>query len=219
MLTQSEILTSRAHVLNYLSAILPGKNLYELAEIHAITVRKNGKLNKGWAGQTIERVAKLEGGNFQKRDGFDFELKSTSLKKNGDTWKPKETIKITQLTPSNIIEVEFETSALWNKLAHLILVGCHHETEDRCTVIRVDAIDINDPILVDEIKKFWEEVRYSVLSGDFVDFFNAGSSKDLVQLRPTGDGKQWSTCPTTAERFPARAFYGTKRLIEQVLKL
>ena len=35
------------------------KNLREVAEAHGVTVWKDGKLNKGWAGHTLERYLGL----------------------------------------------------------------------------------------------------------------------------------------------------------------
>jgi DNA mismatch repair protein MutH len=209
----------RSQTLNYLKAILPGKNLYDLASMHSVSVFKDGRLNKGWVGQTVEQVARLDAGSSQRRDGADFELKTTSLLPSPTGWKPKETIKITQLSPQVILEEDFETSALWNKLSSLILVGCHHETTNLCHVVRVSAIDIDQPDLVAEIKLFWEEVRLSVCMGEFAQNPVGGTSLDYIQLRGLGRGTEWSTCPITGDKFQSRAFYGTKRLISRIFQL
>jgi DNA mismatch repair protein MutH len=202
-----------------LQNLLPGQNLHELALSYGVTIHKNGKLNKGWVGQTLERAAQLSAGNAQRKDGFDFELKSTSLIGQNGIWRPKETIKITQLSPNDIIHEEFESSALWQKLQSLIFVGCFHESPTHCKVIRVSAIDIDDPDLVQDIRGFWNDVKLALWLGEIADFPNLGSSKDYIQLRPTGTGKNSSTCPTSGRLFPARAFYGTKRLLERIWQL
>jgi DNA mismatch repair protein MutH len=210
---------SRSVVAKRLRSALPGKNLFDLATQHSVTIFKDGRLNKGWVGQTVERVAELSAGNSQKRDGADFELKTTSLVPSSSGWKPKETIRITQLSPSDLIREEFEASALWEKLSSLIFVGCYHDSPTSCRVISVSTIDLIDADLVEEIRAFWGEVKLSLCLGEFPDLPNLGSYGKYIQLRGTGDGKSWSTCPVTGRRFPSRAFYGTKKLIQRILEV
>ncbi len=205
-------------VVDRLRAILPGKNLYELAETHGVTVYKSGVRNKGWVGQTIERVAELPVSNAQRRDGSDFELKSTVLLRRGASWVPKETIKVTNLNPKNILEETFENSALWNKLERLVVVGYTNLSSDDCRAVFVNRVDITEARLVMALKSFWEDVRHTVCNGEMASFPNLGSSVDYLQLRPTGTGKLSSRCPVTGEMFPARAFYATKRLLQEILK-
>ena len=199
-----------------LRRLLPGRNLYDLASQHSITIKKDGRKNKGWVGQTIERVADLTINNIQHRDGVDFELKSTTLVRRDERWAPKETIRITSLNPLAILEETFETSALWNKLSRLIFVGCHHVSTSQCLCVAIHQIDITDPKLIQSIRANWEEVRQTISLGEIATYHNVGNSTDYIQLRPTGDGTQTSVCPVTGEKFPARAFYGTKRLIREI---
>ncbi len=200
-----------------LESELAQQNLYDLALAHHITVTKNGKVNKGWVGQTLERVAELQNSNAQKKDGEDFELKSTSLIPKDDQWVPKETIKITMLNPTQMLEETFETSALWNKLVRLIFVGCYHESETLCRAITIKGIDITNPKLVSPIQDFWEDIQHILISGEMPKYYDVGRSDDDIQLRPTGDGKHYSICPITGEKFPARAFYITKKFISKIL--
>src|SRR5215213_10207881 len=99
----------------------PQRNLYDLAREHGVTVEKEGKLNKGWMGHTLERVAGLPTSNLQLPDGEDFELKSTTFVRRGEAWAPKETIRVTQFNPHSILEETFETSSLWKKLESIVL--------------------------------------------------------------------------------------------------
>lgn len=216
-LTSFSHLPLRAEVIELLRSELPGKNLYDLADEFGVTIFKEGALNKGWVGQTIEKVASLTGGNAKGKDGFDFELKSSSLVKREDRWFPKETIKITQLNPKEILEEEFEKSILWSKLSRLIFVGVHHESENKCSTVAINAIDITDQKLTEEIQSFWEDVRDTICAGEMRSLHNLGSSQTFVQLRPLGTGKEWTLCPITNEKFPARAFYATKRLISRIM--
>lgn len=190
---------------------LEGRNLYDL-----VPALEEVTKNKGWVGQALENYLGLETKNLQQMDGEDFELKSTTLLLREGEWVPKETIKITQLNPKHILSETFETSSLWKKFSRLIFVGVHHESSDLCRAVRVSRIDISDPILVSEMKTFWEDVQSLVLRGELKDHVNFGNSEGFVQLRPTGDGKYFSTCPITGEKFPARAFYATKKLIKSI---
>lgn len=209
---------SRDQVLRRLTEILPGKELSPYAETHGITIEKNGRVNKGWVGLTVERMASLDFSNRPEKDGFDFELKTTRVYQQDGIWAPKETIKVTQLNPQLILEEEFESSTLWNKLQRFILVGCYYEAPTRCQAISISAVDIQNPELKEPIRAFWEDVRHTVASGEMGEYINLGNSEDLIQLRPTGNGKLWSTCPITGEKFPSRAFYATKKLLRQVMR-
>lgn len=211
---------TRAAVLSLLERELPGRNLYDLAASHGITVRKDGKLNKGWAGQTVEKVARLDGGNRKHRDGVDFELKSTSLLPSPDgSWRPKETIKVTMLNPEALLMEPFEESALWDKLRRLVLVGLHHESDALCRVVRVSAFDADDPDLVRGIRGYWEEIRRILSEGEIATYDSLGTSDGWLQLRPTGTGRTVSVCPVTGEKFGSLAFYATKPLVARVLGL
>ncbi|MBI5400415.1 hypothetical protein HZB07_07440 [Candidatus Saganbacteria bacterium] len=48
---------------------LIGKDLRQLAEEHNITVFKNGKLNKGWAGLTLEKALGIGNNSIQASNG------------------------------------------------------------------------------------------------------------------------------------------------------
>jgi DNA mismatch repair protein MutH len=200
-----------------LQSISPSDNLYHWAEKYHITVKKNGKVNKGWVGQTLERILELENSNAQKKDGVDFELKSTSLIMRDGKWQPKETIKVTMLNPSHVLEETFETSAFWNKLSSLILVGCFHSSATFSQVIKVKGIDFIDNELYEACRVFWQDIQNIILNGEIPRLHDVGRSSDWVQLRPTGNGKYFSTCPITGEKFPARSFYLTKKFISKML--
>jgi DNA mismatch repair protein MutH len=202
---------------NRLTTALMNRNLYALAGEFGIVVQERAHINKGWVGQTVERAAGLELSNVQERDGLDFELKTTTLFQKDRNWLPQETIKVTQLNPSAILEESFETSKVWEKLSSLILVGVEHVTPTDVRVVCIRKLEVTDQDLVSELKACWEEIQHTVSSGDIIEYFNVGTSEQLLQLRPTGSGKNWSTCPITGEKFPARAFYATKKFIVRLL--
>lgn len=214
-----DLLCFRSDVVGLLEKNLPGQNLYDLAETYGVTVLRDGKLNKGWVGQTIERAGGLTINNLHGPDGEDFELKSTTLLRDGDGWKPQETIKITQFSPGSILDETFETSSLWKKLSRLIVVGCARPSERECIVVRVNTFDLNDPELVAGVRDFWEEMRSILAAGDMGIYDSQGSSVGLLQLRPTGNRQNSSRCPITGEKFQAKAFYATKTLVKAMLRL
>lgn len=217
---ESPLSAFRADVLPHLQRVLPGRNLYEVAAEVGVVVRREGRLNKGWAGQTIEKVAALNAGSAQRRDGDDFELKSTTLVQDSSgQWQPRETIKITAMNPRAILEETFENSALWGKLERLVLVGTYHPTADVCEVVRVCSFDCDDPELVAGVRAYWEEVRAVILMGEIADYSSLGTSENWLQLRPTGNRFNNSTCPITGRRYQAQAFYGTKPLLRRILGL
>lgn len=207
----------RDTALRLLQERLPGRDLYRSALEFGVTVEKNGKINKGWVGQTVERLADLSLSNRAHRDGSDFELKTTRLIPMEGRWVPKETIKVTNLNPEVILEEEFETSIFWNKLQRLIVVGCFYDSPVSCQAVKINAVDVEALPIKAAIKAFWEDVRHTVSEGEIGNYNNLGNSEDLIQLRPTGNGKLWSVCPITQERYPARAFYATKRFLNTVL--
>lgn len=209
---------SREQILQALRKNLPQKNLYQLAEEFGVPTSLNGKKNKGWVGQTIERAAGLSLSSAQSPDGLDCELKTTTLILKKGIWAPKETIKVTQLNPKQILDESFESSILWQKLSRLVFVGVCHPSATECYAVQLGSLNLAETDCVSSIKAFWEDVQNNILSGDMINLFNLGNSQELIQLRPVGDGKLWSVCPITGEKFPARAFYATKILIEKMLQ-
>lgn len=209
-------LVHKQEALQFLRKTLLNRNVKELANSYSVPISFGQKINKGWIGQTIERHLGLQNNGMNEPDGFDYELKTTEVFFKDNAWVAKETVKITQMNPSSILQEEFESSVFWKKLKALILVT--YEKKEDCFVCRnVLDIYLSDESLVGEIKQFWEDVRNAVCSGQIRDFINLGSSDSLIQLRPQGDGKQKSVCPISREKFPARSFYATKRLVNQLI--
>jgi DNA mismatch repair protein MutH len=215
-LKSSKRYTHKVEALRFLNETLLERNVKDFARFYETPIFLNGKTNKGWLGQTIERHLGLENNNQNKPDGYDFELKSTEVFLREGTWTAKETLKVTQLNTFDILKEEFESSVFWGKLKDVILVAYQKEG-DAYICKKILEMKITDPDLVKEIRSFWEDVRDLVCSGQIREFINLGSSDSLIQLRPQGDGRQKSTCPITQEKFPARSFYATKKLINQMM--
>lgn len=204
----------RDEALSTLEKAVMGRNLYDVARELQVPILIGGKLNKGWVGQTLERSLGLSTNSLAETDGADFELKGTTLLPRDSHWVPKETIKITQLNPEKILEEKFETSLFWRKLSRLIVVGYQFETPGVCTAKKILRVDIDEPGLIKALRNFWQDVQNLVLTGEIADHTTLGSASDFVQLRGMGTGRIWSICPVSGRRFPARAFYATKRLIQ-----
>ena len=198
---------------------LRDENLFELANAFGVTIHREGKLNKGWVGQTIEKVGNILGGNLKRPDGVDFELKSVSLIKRGDDWFPKETMAITSFNPEAILREHFEDSALWHKLSRLIIVGCYHESKTQCWVKKVTPVDVSDPTLIQNLQDYWYHIKDTVEVGEIAEYSSKGTSSGFIQLRTKGSGKSESVCPMTGKRFKTRAFYATKEFLRYVLGL
>jgi len=93
-----------------------------LAKKFNINIFKNGKLNKGWAGDTLERYLGLGKNNNQAPNGLYFELKQTSLKKlKSGAIVPKETMQITMINPKEKLEKDFFKSHVYKKMKSIVL--------------------------------------------------------------------------------------------------
>ncbi|MDI6732231.1 MAG: MutH/Sau3AI family endonuclease, partial [Candidatus Margulisbacteria bacterium] len=88
---------------------LISQDLRKLADQYKVTVFKNGKLNKGWAGLTLERALGIGNNAIQASNGEYWELKVVPLikRKNGK-YKVKETMAITMINPKDVVRVPFK---------------------------------------------------------------------------------------------------------------
>jgi len=78
---------------------LIGKDLRKMADEFGITVFKNGKKNKGWAGHVIERYLGLPLNSAQSPNFGSWELKVFPLRDRRGALRVKETIAITMIDP------------------------------------------------------------------------------------------------------------------------
>lgn len=215
MLTKSY----RFDVVQDLRKKLSGVDISELARANNITIiTREGKINKGWVGQTLDRLANTLDINSSKPDGEDFELKSVSVINRNSEWVPKETIAITMMNPQSILTESFENSALWHKLERMILVGhCYADgKKDSAFVKFISPVDVSDPTLVEKISSYWNVIQDTVRRGNIALYSSKGTSSGFLQLRTKGSGRSKSTCPITGTEFNTRAFYATKNFIRYV---
>ena len=118
---------SRPRALCLLDELI-GQDLRPLATIHGITVEKDGKKNKGWAGQTVEAFLGRSPNSDRGADFGDWELKVVPLVLTAnDSFRVKESMAIAMFTPEELETQSFEESHLLEKLRSLVLVARHFD--------------------------------------------------------------------------------------------
>ena len=122
---------------------LVGKELHQLAQEYAVTIYKNDKVNKGWAGHVFERFLELPINSAQSPNFGSWELKSIPLKylQNGNLTF-KETMAITMIDPVNVRQKEFEHSHLLAKLKKAVVVS------------RIVGKTVDDPSYIHSVTEF-----------------------------------------------------------------
>ncbi len=113
----------RAEAIDRLRRII-GQDLRRLADDYGITVFREGRKNKGWAGHVIERFLGLPLSSAQAPNFGSWELKMCSLKRLQDgSLSVKETMAITMIDPYNVENTEFENSHLLAKLRKAVIAA------------------------------------------------------------------------------------------------
>lgn len=194
---------------NHISGILSqyiGSDLRTLAETCGITVIKDGKKNKGWVGHVIEELAGLPRNCVQAPNGYDFELKVVSCKRDKGTWVVKETMAITMINPDDVLRRSFHESHLLAKLQRLIICAREwvSDSEPRARLLKVVHVELNDALMA-QVKADYEECQEVIKTRGFREL--SGRMGVLVQPRTKGPG-HGST---------SRAFYARKVLVRELL--
>lgn len=189
---------------------LEGVDLVGLASRFGVTMWKNGKLNKGWAGHVIERYLGLPLNSAQSPNFGSWELKIVPLKrlKNGKVVL-KETMAITMIDPVNVQQKPFEESHLLAKLQKIVVCARMFESKDETSsrLVRVGAFNLDDPKVYNQVRADYEKVRDTIGTSDFEAL--TGRMGVLVQPRTKGPG-HGST---------SRAFYARKQFLSIILGL
>ena len=167
---------------------LIGKDLRKLADEYNVTVFKNGKLNKGWAGHVLEKYLGLGLSSLQAPNGQSWELKIVPLVKKDGMYFPKETMAITMINAKNVAETDFEQSHLLKKLESLIICGREFESkkEERSNLISVGTFDLLDKKTKERVRKDYELVQNTIKKKGFDKL--TGAMGILVQPRTKGPG-------------------------------
>lgn len=186
-----------------------GHDLREMANKYKVTVFKNGKLNKGWTGHTLEHYLGLGLNSKQAPNSQYWELKVVPLIKRGESYVPKETMAITMINANNIKETNFEKSHLFHKLRSLIICGRLFEgrEENHSTLISVGTFDLIDETVKNQVKEDYQLTRRVIL----VKGFNALSGRMGVLIQPRTKGAGHGST--------SRAFYARIPFVKKILNL
>jgi DNA mismatch repair protein MutH len=170
---------------------LVGQDLRKLADQYGITVFREGRKNKGWAGHVIERVLGLPISSAQAPNFGSWELKTISLKylKDGRL-SVKETMAITMIDPYNVERTEFEDSHLLAKLKKAVIASrvWVSKEEEASVLYSVSTFDLGNAELYEQIRADYNEARSAIIAGGL------GALKSemgkYVQPRTKGPGKK-----------------------------
>ena len=189
---------------------LVGRDLTEVARENGVAIRKNGRINKGWAGHAIERFLGLPLNSARSPNLGTWELKLASLKRlKNNNLVIKETMAITMLDPVEVIENDFVNSHLYNKLRKVIAVSRIWEgTEEESSVcFSVNAFELDGTEMYDKVLEDYELIRRTIRNHGFNSL--TGKLGKFVQPRTKGAGNGSST----------RAFYARKSLVKHIIGL
>jgi DNA mismatch repair protein MutH len=187
---------------------LIGQDLRRLADELGVTVFKEGKLNKGWAGHVMERYLGIPLNSSRAPNFGSWELKAVSLKYlKGDILTVKETMAITMIDGYNVVRTEFEDSHLLNKMRKILIPARIWESvyENSSILYTVTDFDLDDPEIYNQVKADYELVRQTIVTKGFSAL--SGVMGIYIQPRTKGPG-HGST---------SRAFYARTSFLKNVI--
>lgn len=187
---------------------LVGKDIRVLADELGVTVWKEGKLNKGWPGHTIERYLGLPLNSSRSPNFGSWELKVVSLKRDRqDRLQVKETMAITMIDQVEVRAKEFEESHLFVKLRRILVVSRIFESkeEKRTLVHGVASFNLDAPDVYEIVKADYDLVRREIIEHGFENL--TGRMGELIQPRTKGPG----------HGSKSRAFYARKPFVAKVI--
>lgn len=166
-----------------------GNDLRKLANKYKVTVFKDGKKNKGWAGHVIERYLGLPINSSQSPNFGSWELKTICLKylKNGEL-TVKETMAITMIDPYNVERTEFENSHLLAKMKKIVIAAriWEDQLEDKSILYATTTFDLGDTEIYNQVKADYELVRNTIITKGFSEL--SGKLGVYIQPRTKGAG-------------------------------
>ncbi len=187
---------------------LVGCDLVSLGTKSGITIWKGARINKGWAGHTIERHLGLALNSSRSPNFGSWELKVVPVRAMPDgTFKVKETMAITMIDPVEVAAKEFPDSHLFVKLERMLVLARVFESkaETRSLCHLVAEFDLGDQDLYRQIKADYDLVRSVIRDRGFN--YLSGTMGKLVQPRTKGPGHGSSS----------RAFYARAGLVGRIL--
>ena len=187
---------------------LQGTDLRKLAEQFNVTVWKGEKINKGWAGHTLERYLGLPINSAQSPNFGSWELKLIPLKRNASgELVVKETMAITMIDPYNVKATPFRKSHLLSKLKKAVVCARQFESqEENCSIlVKVTTFDLDNPTIFRQVEQDYELVRETIRKLGFEAL--TGAMGVLVQPRTKGPG----------HGSISRAFYARTGFVKHIL--
>jgi len=168
---------------------LVGQDLRKLADKYEVTVFRNGKKNKGWAGHVIERYLGLPINSSQSPNFGSWELKTIPLKylSSGEL-TVKETMAITMIDPYNVEHTKFENSHLLAKLKKAVIAArvWISQKEENSVLYKVTTFDLGNKELYERIKNDYNIVRDAIINQGFSSL--TGKMGESIQPRTKGAG-------------------------------
>ena len=181
------------------------KNLVSLAGELEISVFKDEKLNKGWAGLTVERYLGIQPNTSRNPNLGSWELKVVPLQRNrqGDL-SIKETMAITMLHPQHVVDTPFEKSHVFTKLRRIIAVTRLYldRKESESFVLGCNEFQLEGTELYDQIVEDYHCIQTAIKDNSV-----SGKIGKYIQPRAKGAGHGSTT----------RAFYARKSLVEYII--
>ena len=190
---------------------LVGKELHELAHEYNVTIYRNGRVNKGWAGHVFERHLELPLNSAQSPNFGSWELKSIPLKykKNGKLTF-KETMAITMIDPVNVCQKEFRDSHLLEKLRKAVVIAriVGDSIDEPSYIHSVVEFDLQGE-LYNAVKADYDLVRQTLF--DTQKGFDSLTGKMGLYIQPRTKGAGHGTT--------SRAFYARTRFLGKFIIL
>jgi DNA mismatch repair protein MutH len=188
--------------------LIVGKDLRAMADEYKIQVWKDGRENKGWAGQVIERYLGLPQNSRQAPDFGDWELKVVPLRKDANgNLRVKESMAITMIEAAEVVADKFEDSHLYDKLRSMVVVSRIYENkaELRSVLHAAAEFDLDNPKIRAQVVSDYEAIRTQIREHG-IDSLTGDLGK---QARTKGRG-HGST---------SRAFYARPVFVAHILNL
>lgn len=189
---------------------LVGTDLRPLAEKLKVTVWKEEKINKGWAGHTVERYLGLPINSAQSPNFGSWELKVVPLVQGPKSGlRVKETMAITMIDPEEVKLKPFDQSHLFAKLRKIVIVARIFESqkETSSVVYSVGTFDLDDRGTYNTVRSDYEVVREVIKTKGFEAL--TGAMGKLVQPRTKGPG----------HGSVSRAFYARTQFVAKIVGL
>jgi len=187
-----------------------GKDLRPLADKFGVTVWKNGKKNKGWAGMVVERILGHPQDAEQAPDFGAWELKVVPVARNAQGHlQVKETMAITMIDAKKVADTPFEHSHLLDKLKSLLLCAREwvNEQDEHSPLLKVGSFDLADGETFRQVQADYELVQKTLRTEGQKAL--TGWMGNLVQPRTKGPG----------HGVVSHAFYARTTFVARMLKL